>query len=137
MTHYGLSNIITTPEETEKYLQRVENATGPDFRFHPAIQRAQIAHCSGGTGPTVFGNGLTNAPCAGDPNRDVLSALERGVEDDIAPERLVATQYNNNLRTGTVVRTRPLCPHLQIARYNGSGDTNSEANFSCVASNYV
>lgn len=28
-------------------------------------------------------------------------------------------------------RTRPLCAYPQVARYNGSGDVNSAASFSC------
>jgi hypothetical protein len=28
-------------------------------------------------------------------------------------------------------RTRPLCPYPLVARYNGSGDLESAANFSC------
>ena len=28
-------------------------------------------------------------------------------------------------------RTRPLCPYPKQARYNGSGDINDAANFSC------
>jgi feruloyl esterase len=36
-------------------------------------------------------------------------------------------------RDGKVDRTRPLCPYPQIAKYAGSGDTNSAASFSCAA----
>jgi feruloyl esterase len=40
----------------------------------------------------------------------------------------VATKYGEG---GTVVMTRPLCPYPAIAKYNGSGDTNQAANFTC------
>jgi hypothetical protein len=32
-----------------------------------------------------------------------------------------------------VDRTRPLCPFGQVARWNGSGNTDDEKNFACVA----
>ena len=34
---------------------------------------------------------------------------------------------------GTVVRTRPLCPYPQVARYAGSGSPDDAANFACKA----
>ena len=34
---------------------------------------------------------------------------------------------------GKVVRTRPLCPYPQVARYKGSGSIDDAANFSCAA----
>jgi hypothetical protein len=32
-----------------------------------------------------------------------------------------------------VVRTRPLCPYPQVARYRGTGSTDEAANFTCKA----
>jgi len=33
---------------------------------------------------------------------------------------------------GQVVRTRPLCPYPQVARYSGKGSSDDAANFHCV-----
>ena len=33
---------------------------------------------------------------------------------------------------GTVDRTRPLCPHPRVARWDGVGDPDDAASFSCV-----
>jgi feruloyl esterase len=33
---------------------------------------------------------------------------------------------------GDVVRTRPLCPYPQVARYDGTGSIDEAASFSCV-----
>jgi hypothetical protein len=30
------------------------------------------------------------------------------------------------------VRTRPLCPYPQLARYKGTGSIDDDANFACV-----
>ena len=32
---------------------------------------------------------------------------------------------------GDVIRTRPLCPYPQVARYDGSGSTDEAENFTC------
>lgn len=70
-----------------------------------------MAHCEGGSGPSAI---------------DYLGTLEQWVDTGKAPERLVAANLPNQ-----PVRTRPLCPHPQVAKYNGSGSTDDEKNFSC------
>jgi feruloyl esterase len=69
-------------------------------------------HCSGGPGPNEF---------------DMLTVLENWVEHNVPPAAVVATHKTN----GTVDRTRPLCPHPQVARYSGTGSIDEAANFRC------
>jgi Tannase and feruloyl esterase. len=71
-----------------------------------------MGHCSGGEGPNTF---------------DVVSALERWVEQGQPPDRIVASHSTNNV----VDRTRPLCPYPQVAAYKGTGSTDDAANFVC------
>jgi hypothetical protein len=59
---------------------------------------------------------------------DSVLALARWVEQGVAPERLIAT----SVKDGAAVRQRPVCVYPKQARYNGSGDVNAAANFSCV-----
>lgn len=59
---------------------------------------------------------------------DALSALDAWMEKGTAPTRIVATKTDSKL-------SRPLCLYPQLARYNGSGDTNDAANFACAAPN--
>ena len=59
---------------------------------------------------------------------DSLAALDRWVETDAAPDRPVATDVSPATRG----RTRPLCRYPAWPRYNGSGDINAAANYSCV-----
>ncbi len=44
-----------------------------------------------------------------------------------------ATIPASRVVSGKVVRTRPLCPYPQVARYKGTGSTDEAANFSCAA----
>jgi feruloyl esterase len=72
-----------------------------------------MGHCGGGEGPNDF---------------DMVSALEKWVENGNAPLSIVAAKKVN----GAVVRTRPLCPYPQAAVYKGSGSSDDAANFSCA-----
>lgn len=73
-----------------------------------------VSHCSGGPGPDSV---------------DWIDTLEAWVERGEAPERIVATKRNED---GHVVMTRPLCPYPLVARWDGSGDPDNAASFSCV-----
>lgn len=56
---------------------------------------------------------------------DLLSAVVDWVENDRAPDRVIAT---GRAFPG---RSRPLCPHPQHAHYKGSGNPDDDANFEC------
>ncbi|MBC5784650.1 tannase/feruloyl esterase family alpha/beta hydrolase [Ramlibacter sp. USB13] len=58
---------------------------------------------------------------------DSLTALERWVEQGTAP----AAQVTRDT-VGVPGRTRPMCDYPKWARYNGSGDVNAAASFTCV-----
>jgi len=69
-------------------------------------------HCSGGPGVDQF---------------DMLTALERWVEQGQAPGEIVASRVEK----GVTVRRRPLCPHPSVAVYRGSGSVDEAESFSC------
>ncbi len=71
-------------------------------------------HCSGGPGVDQF---------------DMLTQLEQWAERGVAPTRVVASRVVD----GAVVRSRPLCPHPQVAAYSGSGSIDDAASFVCRA----
>jgi len=73
-----------------------------------------MGHCEGGVGTDTF---------------DAMAPLSQWVERGVAPDRFDAKRVVN----GAVVRTRPLCAYPTVARWNGTGDSNAAANFSCVA----
>jgi feruloyl esterase len=73
-----------------------------------------MGHCGGGEGPNAF---------------DKIGALEKWVEQDKAPDALVASHATG----ARVDRTRPLCPYPQVARYRGTGSIDDAASFSCAA----
>ena len=70
-----------------------------------------MAHCAGGVGPSSV---------------DMLGEIDRWVETGKAPERIIASNP-----PGQPARTRPLCPHPQVAVYGGTGSTDDAGNFQC------
>lgn len=94
---------------------------------NPALRRTQsyarlfmvpgLYHCSGGPGPNTF---------------DALTPLVKWVEAGVAPETILATKFVADTPPA-VQMTRPLCVFPKVAKYNGSGDTNNAASFTCVA----
>ena len=60
---------------------------------------------------------------------DAVTAVIDWVEKGTAPDSLVASKIVD----GKVVRSRPLCPYPQVARYKGEGSVDSAASFHCVA----
>ena len=64
-----------------------------------------------------------------DTYRDLGLAMGAWVEEDRAPERLVASKLDAD---GQVTLTRALCPYPQVAESDGSGDVNDEQSFRCV-----
>jgi feruloyl esterase len=90
-----------------------------------------MQHCGGGPGPNTFGAIVTAAQS--DPQHDMSLALERWVEQGIAPDQVIASKRQSQDAKSPVLRTRPLCPFPQVARYKGAGSTDDAANFVCTA----
>ncbi len=61
---------------------------------------------------------------------DSLTALDTWVETGKAPDGPVVTDGN----AANAGRTRPLCEYPGWPRYNGTGDVNAAASYTCVAS---
>jgi feruloyl esterase len=132
---------IPAPSSIEYYeTVRAFLSTYPDARtpgnppaedFYRLFLVPGMAHCGGGAGANSFGNGGGAAATRNDPERDIFTALERWVEQGVAPERLVGSGRATDDPSKPL--TRPLCPYPQVAQYRGSGDVNDAANFTCAA----
>jgi len=99
--------------------------------FYRLFMVPGMEHCVGGPGPNAFGQILAPQPPSNDAQHDMLTALERWVEQGIAPERIIATKYVNDNPAAGVAMQRPLCPYPAVARWIGSGGTNDAASFVC------
>jgi hypothetical protein len=110
---HGMADPIFSPHDTVDYYERLTNEHGASARdFARLFLIPGMSHCQGGAATDSW---------------DGLAALVEWVERGTAPERIVAN--------GTGVfpgRSRPLCPHPEYARYDGRGDPEDAASFTCV-----
>jgi feruloyl esterase len=112
---YGWADSILQPMMGVNYYEQAVAKNGPDTRnFFRLFMVPGMAHCGGGIGPD---------------RHDAMTAIIDWVEKGQAPDTMVASRVVDN----KVVRTRPLCPYPQVARYSGKGSIDDAANFRCVA----
>ncbi len=111
--YHGLSDTVLSPFQTVDYFLKVRRAMGGEERTDEFLRFFKVPgmlHCGGGPGPNMF---------------DSFGALEDWVEQDIAPDYMIASG-------GTLNYTRPLCPYPQVAVYDEScGEMDSADCFTC------
>jgi len=109
----GLSDPVFSADDIIDYYQQLELSSGGLEKTESMARLFLIPgmnHCGGGPATDQF---------------DALTALEKWVEQGQAPQSILATG------AAFPGRTRPLCPYPQYAAYNGSGDSQDAANFTC------
>jgi feruloyl esterase len=114
--YHGWSDPQIAPAGTTQYYERVVQALGGRDAVHAGYRLFMapgMGHCSGGEGPNSF---------------DMIAALERWVEERVAPSHVMATLSRPSPMSD---RSRPLCPYPEVAVYTGSGSTDDGANFAC------
>jgi hypothetical protein len=112
---YGWADAVLQPMAGVNYYEQALEKNGPDTKdFFRLFMVPGMTHCSGGIGPD---------------RHDPMTAIINWTEKNQAPDSILAKRVLNN----QVVRTRPLCPYPQVARYSGQGSIDDAANFKCVA----
>lgn len=112
ITH-GLADQLIPPQGSIDYYERVQRQMGPrtaEFARLFLVPGADHGFRGAGAAPTRL-----------------LDAIVRWVEEGRAPDRIDGELRD---KSGKVLRTRPLFPYPQYARYNGTGSTDDAANFS-------
>jgi feruloyl esterase len=111
---YGWADAILQPRMGINYYEQAVAVNGADTPgFFRLFMIPGMAHCAGGTGPD---------------RHDPMTAIINWVEAGKAPDAIMASRVVND----QVMRTRPLCPYPQVARYSGRGSIDDGANFHCV-----
>ena len=110
----GVSDPVFSINDTLAWWREVdERVGGRAAQFVRVFPVPGMNHCGGGAATDTY---------------DVLPILMQWVEQGKAPESILA---HANPASPWPKRTRPLCAYPSIARYKGSGDTESAASFSC------
>ncbi len=112
---YGWADSILQPMAGVNYYEQALTKNGSGTTdFFRLFMVPGMEHCGGGIGPD---------------RHDPMTAMIDWVEKDKAPSSMIASRVVEN----KVVRTRPLCPYPQVARYSGQGSIDDASNFRCVA----
>jgi len=125
LVYHGSADPIFSAADTSKWYEALQSANGgaaADFARYFMVPG--MNHCSGGPATDQF---------------DMISQLVNWVEKAEKPEQVVAkvrgagaNVVNAELPAAWgAARSRPLCAYPRVARYNGSGDLESAASFSC------
>ena len=113
LMYFGWADPQLNAKVGVEYYEQVVDTMGPSTSdFFRLFMVPGMFHCSGGVGTSQF---------------DMSTPEVRWVEEGKAPARIEASRVT----AGKVVRTRPLCPYPQTARYNGTGSIDDTANFTC------
>jgi feruloyl esterase len=109
----GLSDPVFSANDLMRYYKDIMRASGGQertFEYARLFLLPGVNHCSGGPGLDSF---------------DSLTALEEWVEEGEPPTHMIV---KGNAFPG---RTRPMCPYPLTPIYNGWGNTENAASFSC------
>jgi feruloyl esterase len=115
----GWADPATGPYQSVEYYENVLNFMGvkETKEFYKLYMIPGTAHCGGGLG-CFSTTDLNNMFFA------VVDWVEKGIE----PKAFIGSR----VVSGQVVRTRPICPYPEVARYSGTGSIDDATNFMCV-----
>jgi pimeloyl-ACP methyl ester carboxylesterase len=113
LLYTGMSDPVFSANDLIRYFRAVMSANGGSqstAAFARLFLIPGMNHCAGGPATDQF---------------DALNSMQEWVESGSAPARIIA---KGAMFPG---RTRPLCPFPQVARFEGSGDSENAASFEC------
>ncbi|MGL5666167.1 MAG: tannase/feruloyl esterase family alpha/beta hydrolase, partial [Shewanella sp.] len=121
MVFHGTSDAVFSANDTVNWYKELDsNNSGKAYEFTKLYLIPGMGHC--GKGPTT-------------DKFNMVEALVNWVENGVTPAEILASVRAENTELPaewSKTRTRPLCPFPQIAKYNGTGDIEDAASFSCV-----
>ena len=129
--YHGWNDSTVPPWLTIEYFEQVR-ATMGEAKTRAAVRLFMapgMEHCEGGPGPSFFG-AIPDGKAEAETN--LSSALQRWVEEGVAPERIIATKRRDDKNPNSeVIRSRPLCAWPLAAHYRGQGSADTASSFDC------
>jgi hypothetical protein len=115
LMYFGWADQSLNAQMGVDYYEDVVRTMGAETKnFFRLFMQPGVFHCGGGPGIGSF-----------EPLLEVVNWVENGK----APDRIQAAHIVN----GKTLRTRPLCPYPQSAKYKGSGNVDDADSFVCAA----
>ncbi|QYK01139.1 tannase/feruloyl esterase family alpha/beta hydrolase [Shewanella psychrotolerans] len=122
MVVHGSSDSVFSPADTINWYEGLQDANGRNAdEFARLYLVPGMNHCGNGPSTDRF---------------EMLDKLVDWVEQGMQPQSIEASVRPDNAElpsNWSPTRTRPLCPYPQVATYNGTGNIEDAASFSCVA----
>ncbi|MDT8398584.1 MAG: tannase/feruloyl esterase family alpha/beta hydrolase [Pseudomonadales bacterium] len=116
LLYHGWNDPGPSPLNTINYYEGVRQTLGGEQSDWMRLYLMPgMGHCQGGIGPD---------------QADFLGALASWREAGVAPEQITAAR----IREGRVDMTRPLCPYPAVATWDGQGNPDDAASYSCQES---
>jgi feruloyl esterase len=132
--YHGWNDPAIAPGYTIDYYKKVQQKMGADKAdsFVRLYMVPGMQHCLGGPGANVFGQ--FGIPPGKGPTFGLFDSLEDWVEKGAPDDGVIATKFAPQPDGAPKpALTRPLCAYPKVAKFNGSGDSNDAASFTCVA----
>ena len=133
LIYSGWADANLNPLDTVHFFEAVQRSIGGVSKarsFSRLFMVPGMYHCTGGPGPNSFGQPFAAMGTSAD--NDVIMAMDRWVATGAAPERIIATKFEDDRPSGRIMRTRPLCAFPRVARWNGVGSIDDASQFRCV-----
>jgi hypothetical protein len=115
--YHGWADPAIPAQDSVDYWRQVGARMGSTRNFYRLFMAPGMLHCGGGPGPNVLAT---------------LPAITTWVEQDKAPDRIIATKFKNNDAASSIERTRPLCVYPVRAEWDGKGDKAKADSFRCL-----
>lgn len=135
LTFHGLQDGLIPSSNSERYYDDVSRTMGLRTsvldEFYRYFQISGMGHCCYGPGAWMVGqNSAGNTGL--DPNRNLLMALVRWVEEGVGPETILGTKFVNDDNLQGVSIRRKHCRYPKRNVFKGSGDGADPGNWGCV-----
>jgi feruloyl esterase len=142
LTYHGQADQLISPINSERYHERVRRIMNLSLEeqdtFYRFFRISGMNHCAGGPGPWEVGQTLDGAadnvmmgsPSL-DPERNVLMAMVRWVEEGVPPDTFLGTKFVNDDPSEGVQFSRRHCKFPLKTTFDGIGDPTKPESWSC------
>ncbi|KAL0569617.1 hypothetical protein V5O48_012343 [Marasmius crinis-equi] len=133
LTYHGQADGLITPRISEEYYDHVKRVSGELDEYFRFFRISGMEHCSQGAGAWNIGQVRLGVPRSEwmEPERNVLAAIVRWVEEGIAPETIEGVKFvKDDPEQGEAFRRRH-CRYPLRATYGGEGNSTRPESWSC------
>jgi feruloyl esterase len=135
--YHGWNDPAISPLATVDYVNSVGQKMGQQQaqEFVRLFLVPGMQHCTGGPGPSDFGQWGHFNPVVDNAANNMTIALEDWVEKGTAPEQIIARGNTDPSGKGNgAAFAQPICAYPKVATYKGTGDGKEASSYTCEES---